>query len=393
MPRMPRKKRLRHVAVLIESSRGYGRSLLQGVARYSREHGSWTMYFEPRALDTRPPPWLKDWRGDGILARITRPHMVEVLAGTGLPVIDLRGPSSHSPFLRILPDNTRIAQLTFEHLYGRGFRNFAFYGRPRGTHHNQDHRCDAFRHQVTSAGLSCPTFHLQQGAAEWEWEQEQLTGWLHTLPKAVGIFTGDDDYGFHLLDACRRAGLQVPEEVAVVGVDNDVVLCNTSIPTMSSFDTGAERVGYVAAGWLDRLMNGRKAPSGIIWVQPSGLVARRSTDVFAFDDADVTKALRFIHAHAAEGIRVTDIVKEVALSQSVLERRFQRLLGRNPKTEICRVQIEQVKQLLRETDLSLAVIARRTGFSSENYLSDAFFRYCGIRPSEYHKLHRATNRW
>jgi LacI family transcriptional regulator len=383
-----KRRGLRHVAVFIESSRASGRGLLQGVARYNNEHGGWTIYYEPRAVEAALPRWLDGWRGDGILARVTTCLQAATLQATGLPVIDLRGALKDVPFPAILADNEAVARLAFTHLRERGLRHFAYCGLSSGRHWHQSQRGKIFRHLVVESGFTFSIYYFWKKDADWEQEQEQLGAWLHTQPKPLGILACYDDRGYQVLDACRRVGLTVPEEVAVLSVDDDPILCNMTIPPMSSIRFDLEQNGYLAASWLDRLMDGRPAPSSPILVPPLDLVVRRSTDVYAFDDPVLNQVLRFIREHACEGIRVSDLMAEAQLSLSELERLFHRYLGRTPKAELLRVQVEQAKRLLRDTTLSLKIIARGTGFSSEQYFGAAFFRECGVRPGVYRRSQR-----
>jgi LacI family transcriptional regulator len=384
MPRIVKPRR-RHVAVFVESSTGVGRTMLAGVAKYQSEQDSWILYFEPHGMEAGPPRWLGDWHGDGIIARVTTPRMASALRATGLPVIDLLAAVPCEDFLCVLADNHRIGELAFDHLRSRGIEQFAFCGVPYGQHHNQDERCEAFRRHVEAAGFPCHLFRSWEPGANLERTQEHVAAWLRRLPRPVGVLACHDDCGFQVLTACRYADLRVPQEVAVIGVDNDPVLCNLSNPRMTSIDVNGQRRGYEAAAWLERLMQGQKPPPGPIVIEPRGLVAGRSTDVLAFADEAVTAAVRFIREHACEGIRVTDILAETSLSQKTLERRFHQYLGRSPKAELMRVQIERAQQLLRETTLPLKTIAHHSGFTSEQYFSDAFFRHCGIRPDAYRK--------
>ena len=377
-----KRKRLRHVAVFIESSRSVGHDLLMGVARYNHEHGGWTIFYEPCSLESPLPRWLRGWRGDGILARITTRQQATVFQATGLPVIDLRGALADTPFPAILGDNRQTAQLAFTHLREHGLVHFAYCGLSPGQHWHQSQRGEEFRRVVEEAGFSCAIYYFQKKQADWEQEQGQLAAWLRAQPKPLGILACYDDRGYQVLDACRRAGLSVPEEVAVLGVDNDPILCTMAIPPMSSIRFDNEQGGYVAASWLDRLMDGQPAPQRI-FIQPCDVASRRSTDTFAFDDPALNRVLRFIGEHACEGIRVSDLPSVAHLSIRELERRFHLYLGRTPKAELLRVQIVQAKRLLRDTNLALKSIARRAGFSSEAYFSYVFHRECGIRPSAY----------
>jgi LacI family transcriptional regulator len=383
-----RKRRLRHVALFIESSRNVGRSLLMGIAQYVREYQGWTVYFEPCSLEVPPPSWLHDWRGDGILARVTTSQQTAAFQATGLPVIDLRGAVKDTPFPAILGDSCQNAQLGFAHLRERGLRHFAYCGLPPDQHWHQSRQDQEFRRLVEEAGLYCTTYYFQKKQTDWEQEQKDLGAWLRAQPKPLGVLACYDDRGYQVLDACRRVGLAVPQEVAVLGIDDDPILCNMTVPPMSSIRTSAKQRGYQAAALLDQLMDGQAPPSQPIYIPPQEVVVRGSTDVYAFDDPVLNRVLHFIQEHACEGIRVSALSSVAHLSLNELERRFHRYLGRTPKAEMLRVQIEQAKRLLRDTHLALKVIAHRAGFSSEQYFSDVFHRCCGIRPSAYRRACR-----
>jgi len=385
-----RVRRVRHVAVLIESSRAYGRGLIEGVARYSREQGNWVLYFEPRGLEA-PPPWLRDWKGDGIIARLPLRSMARAVAAKGLPVVELFSTAEKSGLPLVGGDNAAIARLALQHFWERGFRHFAYCGPTPATKYITL-RGEAFVRQAQAAGCAGAVFSVPSAhwaVADWEREEEQIAGWLQTLPRPVGVLACYDERGYQVLNACRRAGLRVPEEVAVLGVGNDPVLCEMCFPPLSSIDLDAPRIGYVAAAYLDRMMRGRRAPRTPISITPRGLIGRRSTDVLATDDPDLAEALAFIRAHACEGIGVSDVLRRFAISQRVLERKFRSFLGRTPKAELLRVQVARARVLLAESDLPLKEIARRCGFGSEKYFSDAFHRQGGIRPAAYRRQLRS----
>jgi len=398
--------RIPNVAVLIESSRSFGRGLIEGVARYSRLHGPWLMYFEPRGSDVAPPAWLSQWDGDGILARIDDQRMADAVLATGLPALDLRGrlPDLGLPFIGA--DNDEVTKMAFDHLRQRGLRQFGFCGVPAGEMRTLDLRRMHFAGHCEQAGFECVEYArrlaedhrpvdrttissgypaVDFGALDWETEQSALAEWVHSLPKPIGIMACHDPRAYQLIDACRRAGVSVPDEVAVVGVDNDAVLCAMSNPPLTSIDTGGERIGFEAAAVLAQLMNGDAPPTEPVFLRPRLLHSRNSSDMLAIDDADISEAMRYIRDHACEGIHVADVVRHVALSRSVFERRFRQMLGRTPKAELLRVQIARASQLLADTDLPLSAIARQSGFSTEKYFSDAFLRETSLRPSAWRR--------
>ncbi len=382
-------KRIRNVAVLIESSRAAGRGLIEGVARYSQQCRSWSLYFEPRGFETAMPGCLRNWKGDGILARLNNRQMADAAFASGLPVVDLRGALNDKRFAMIVRgDNERIVGLAFEHLRSQGLQQFAFCGLAPGVNRFLEQRRAKFLELVQTSGFECDDFPARQSgrrSLDWEREIEQIAVWLKTLAKPVGVMACNDDRGYQVLEAARHAGLRVPDEVAVVGVDNDSVLCNMSVPPLSSIDPDAERVGFEAAAWLDRIMSGEKPPTEPITIEPRGLIPRHSTDVLAIDDADVVAAIRYIRAQACAGARVQDVLKQVPISQSELERRFKRYLGRTPKAELLRVQIANARRLLVETDLRLIDVAKQSGFSNDKYFSDVFQRVTNVRPATYRR--------
>lgn len=393
--------------------------MIEGVASYSRLHGPWSMYFEPQGLGAAPPEWLSTWDGDGILVRIDDQRMADAVLATGLPAIDLRGRLPELDLPHMGGNNESITRLAFEHLRDRGLSNFAFCGVPAGQMRTLDLRRMHFVQHVEAAGCSCNVYTGEPatrskrrrqsarqnqatgtpgipaadfGTRDWEEEQEDLAHWVESLPKPVGIMACHDPRGYQLVDACRRASVQVPDQAAIVAVDNDPVLCLMANPPMTSIDPDGIRIGYEAASWLNRMIIGEPGPDGPVLLDPLKLVARRSSDMLAIDDPDIAKAVRFIRDHACEGIRVDAVVRHVAMSRSVFERRFSRILGRTPKAELLRIQIDRSRQLLTETDLGLAAIASQAGFSNEKYFSDAFFRQTGQRPTEFRRKSRPAAR-
>ncbi|MFO0790007.1 MAG: DNA-binding transcriptional regulator [Pirellulales bacterium] len=381
--------RIPHIALLIETSREYARGLLRGVARYHHENGPWSIYFVPHGLDEPPPTWLKHWQGDGILCRINSTRMARAVLATGIPAVDVRGALSESgvPFVGL--DNRPIARLAYDHLLQCGLKNFAFCGRPRGENPPQDLRCDYFVGLVEQGGQRCEVFTgvgHRGGKRSWEQEQEEIARWLKKLPKPVGIMAANDDRGRQVLDACRRAGLSVPHEVAVLGVDNDTNLCSLCTPPLSSIETNAGLVGYEAAALLIRMMHGSKVPQEPVLIgSPRGLVRRQSTDILAIEDVEVAKALRYIRENACRGIQVRDVLAQTKHSPSTLERRVKALFGRSVKSEITRVRLETAKLLLQETNLRVAQIASRTGFNEAKYFCEVFRSVEGVTPTTFRK--------
>lgn len=382
---------MRHVSVLIESSRAFGRGLIDGVARWIRERGNWSTFFEPRDLASPAPRWLRTWKGDGILVRLDDHQMLEAVLATGVPAVDVRCNLIDSPLPQIGGDNRRMIQIGFEHFVSAGLTNFGFCGIPTGIDRFMDLRRSSFVELVEQTGATVHSFEVREDPdrriSDWESEIDRLAEWMRELPKPIGILACDDHHGLQVLDAARRAGVAVPDQVAVVGINNDPVICQLAFPPMSSIDPGGPRIGYAAAACLENLMAGGDPPGKHVIIEPTGLFIRQSSDMVAIDDAELAQAVRFIRQHACDGIRIRDILDEIPLSRSVLERKFRALLNRTPHAEIQRIRITRARQLLLESDLSLRDIADCTGFSGEKYFSDAFHRETGVRPGAFRRTH------
>lgn len=382
---LPPRSRRKEVALLIETSNGYARGLLSGITGYIREHESWSVYLGEQRRGDDPPRWLREWRGDGIIARIENKRIASAVVASGLPAVDVSAARQVARLPWVETDDRAIAEAGAAHLLERSFRHLAFCGDDRFNWSRW--RCEHFLRAAAEAGVGCAVYRPSARARrDWDAMEDEIGRWLLSLPRPVGVMACYDIRARHVLDACRRTGLAVPDQVAVVGVDNDAFLCNLADPPLSSVATDALRTGYEAAALLDRLMSGRERSRGqAIFVRPLGVVTRRSSDVLAIGDPEVSAAVRFIREHACEGIAVKDVLARVPLSRRVLEGRFRKLLGRTPHDEIARVRLDRVRQLLRETRLPLQEVARRCGFRNAEYLSTAFRRGFGTAPSEYRK--------
>ncbi|MES2706194.1 MAG: DNA-binding transcriptional regulator [Verrucomicrobiota bacterium] len=375
------------VALLIETSNAYARGLLQGVQRWIRENRPWSIYLAEHGRGDVPPPWLDDWNGDGIIARIENPSIADALGKLKLPIVDL----SAARLLPHLPqcetDDPGIAQLAATHLLERGFRSFGYCGDSRFAW--SELRRDTFFKAISAAGHPVSNFETPgRHDADDDALTDTIGQWLAPLPRPTAIFACYDLRGRQVLDACRRLGIAVPDEVAVLGVDNDEVLCNLAHPPLSSVIPNTMRTGYEAAALLDRMMSGKLVGPEEHLIPPIGIATRQSTDVLAVEDKPVARAVRYIRGHACEGICVDDVVRDSGLSRRLLETRFKRALGRSPHEEIVRVQIIRVKELLAETDLPLAEIAERAGFNYVEYLSAVFKSKVGLPPGAYRNEQR-----
>jgi LacI family transcriptional regulator len=380
--------RFPRVAFCVDMSREYRRGLLRGVGRYVQEHGPWLLLFPPADRTRLSPRWLRDWKGDGLLLRADTRSFLDAVVQSKRPTVELRFAFLHPKVPSVALDNRAVSALAFQHLWDCGFRDFAFCGLPAGAALWADLRRRFFEQFVAESGGQCSVFMARRQTrlqTPSDVELIRIAGWLASLRKPVGLMACNDDYGLQVLEACRLRNLLVPDEIAVIGVDNDELLCNLSSPPLSSINVGAERIGYEAAALLDRLMAGDRPPAQPILVPPVGVVVRRSTDVVASDDRELVGLVRFIRENACDGLRVSEALRRINLSQSTMQRRFKNLLGRTPKQEILRVRLDRAKQLLAETDLSVAEIAVKCGFGELKRLSEAFRAKVGVTPLAYRR--------
>ena len=380
------------IALLIESSRAYGRGLLRGIAAYVRTHRPWSIYHQERAMGDAAPRWLADWKGDGIIARIESRKLIEQIQSLGLPTIDLRGLHDLPGIPLIETNDHPVVGHAINHLLERGFENFAYCGFAGANY--SERRMRYFSQQLAEAGYTPhvyddSTAHRTTDTTTIEAKgllhEDDIARWIASLPKPVGLMACNDIRGQQILNACREIGVAVPDEVAVIGVDDDAVVCELCDPPLTSVAPNTEKIGYEAAALLETMMAGRPAPAEKTFVDPIGVVTRQSTDALAIADRQVAAAVRYIREHAVDGITVENVLEQTRLSRSTLERRFAKLLGRSPKTEILRVQLDRVKQLLRETDFTLPKIASFTGFKHPEYMCAMFKQKTGSTPGEYRR--------
>lgn len=394
MPRTRRPPKQRRVALLIESTRSYARELLLGIACYNQERRRWLVEFTPHGLDETPPVWFRHWQGDGVLARVNDPSMAAAIRAKGVPAVDLRRAVQRRGMPSMGPNDAQVAQLVFDHFRDRGFRQYAFVGLLAWPHKARYARAEHFQRLVRAAGFEHFEFDVPivEKGDLWDQQCRHLVRWLKELPRPAAIMTCNDDAGLLVLDACRRAEIPVPGEIAVAGVGNDECLCDLAVPPLTSVDLDPRRIGYEAAAWLDRMMDGQAGPQKEIQIAPRQIVARMSSDVMATDDDRVAKALRLIRERACEGLRVGEVLRHVCLSRTALEPRFKQVLGRTIHQEIQRVRLERVRELLAETDLPLKRIAQAAGYRYQEYLMRAFRRATGQTLDQYRKTARAAGR-
>ncbi len=382
------------VALLIESSRSYGRELLKGVALFARTRTNWSLLHQEMSIDDTPPDWLEAADVSGMIARVDN-HSVRRLRKLSVPVVDVRCRRQFKNMPRVDTDDRIVAKLAFEHLRERGFEQFAFCGY-QSTHYSTT-RLNFFRELTQAGGFPLSVYESPSSATTGTTATEQsgisdslgMTDWLQTLEPPTGLFACNDIRGQQVLNVCRLADIDIPDSIGVVGVDDDDAICPLCDPPLSSVQPDAQGVGYRAAEILVAMIDGVPTPSRLDLVPPQGVTGRLSTQVLATPDREVAQASRFIRQRACEGIKVADVAEHVSISRRQLERRFRIGLKRTIHEEITATQIARVKQLLAETDLPLEQLAPLAGYGYKEMLSTVFKRETGETPGEYRRRSNA----
>ncbi len=372
------------IILSIESSRAIGRELLRGIARYARVNGPWRFYSEPGGKE--PIPNLANWKADGIIANIIDKSSAERIVKLGIPAITKEMKLAGKP--HISANDSLIAQMGARHFIERGFKRFAYYCMIDMKWSQR--RSDAFCAYLEGCGYGVDVFSpVSKKDMSWQQRQNHLAQWLSGLAKPVALLAGNDEQGRHVIEACRLAALKVPDDVAVLGVDNDDIVCDLCEPRLSSIALDCESAGFRAAGILDRLM---KTPGTSddeeVFVEPTYVVQRHSTDILAVEDDAVADAMGFIRDNAKRNITVEDVSEAVAVSRRVLEKKFRKIIGSSVLKEIRASRTRLIVMMLMETDMSISQIADALDFPGIDHFARYFKQEAGISPMSYRKLHK-----
>lgn len=367
--------------------------MLKGIAHHERSHRPWSAFLDDEARSVTDLDWLRSKKWHGVISRHTTPELAQRCAELRLPLVDLDDTELIAGVPKIRPDNVGLGHLGAEHFLERGYQHFGFCG-----FNNRDwarERRDGFIEALKLAGHTCEVCEVEwPGDLNPEWDTLQtsaVAAWLRRLPRPSAVMACNDMRALQVISAAQSADLLVPEEVAVLGANNEAVRCELAYPPLSSVATNAVQSGYLAAECLDQLMQGGTIATMDVRVEPLGVVTRHSTDILAVDDKNVAAALSFIREHACRGITVEQVLRYAAASRSQLEKKFRRYFGRSPQAEIRRVQIAKVKQLLIDTDFPLKRIAELTGFEHSEYMCVVFKRLTAEPPGMFRKRVHGRN--
>ena len=385
----PMKKELL-IGVQIETNRAHGRSMLEGIADYALAHTDWRLEsVEPKSLVDSTN--LK--RFDGFIVRVMDNATANALMQSKKPVIDTYGrmDSGSIPFIRL--DDRAIAETAANCFLEHDFKRCAFCGFP-GLRFSEA-RGVAFREAVEKSGGVCKIYNGQTGKLRETFvrnermdscpDETTLRRWAISLPKPVAVFCCNDMRAFHFLKVCADAGINVPKEIAVLGVDNDKVLCTFSNPPLSSIDTGAFSLGKTAARLLDGMLQGHETPPAATLHKPRSVTERTSTESYPTVTPWLSDALVYIRRHIGDGISANDVIAHLGYSHTTVGKVFRKELGMSVQQEIIRYRRESACRLLRETSLTAAEIANECGYPSPQYFAHTFSAHFGTTPEKWRR--------
>jgi len=377
----------RRIAVYLSLATEHGRGILRGIARFFHQRPEVTVlkFSDPRAYD---PAALRRLHPDGVIARVATRRNEAVLAALGVPVVNVSGQITTPRLPLINTDDLRVGELALRHLHGRGYRHFGYCGNP--THLGSLLRYRGFCAEARRLGVTAaiPQHILPQGdqnAPYPDATRTRLAAWLQALPRPVGILAFTDRVALELDEACARVGRRVPEDVAILGVGNDLARVEFAHVALSSIQLNTQRIGLLAAELLQQLLDGKAANPAETLVSPQKIVTRLSTDRFAVDDEAVALALDHMREHVGNTIYVEEVARAAGVTRRVLELRFRAALGTSVYAEAQRLHFERALELMPEPALTLGEIAYASGFESPSVFASAFRRRHGVSPSEYRR--------
>lgn len=364
--------KMKHVLVALEFYRG---PLFEGIAQYAREH-QWHL-----SLDMLPNPgnipW--GWRGDGILTMLVKDGtpLPAFLDKCQLPTVNIEGRRMGTPYARVLTDTDKAVELGIAHLRARGFTRFGFYG------YEHSMRKEAFVRQLKAAGLECAVLH--ESAAPREEETRRVGAWLKGLQTPMAVFCWTDYAGARFMDMALTLGHKVPQDIAVLGMDDETLVCDCTAVRLSSIRTDLRRVGYLGAEQLDRLMAGKAPAAADLWVPPREVAARGSTDVLACDSPLVVRALAHMSLHHAKGAKVEGVAAACGVSRRGLEKAFQTHLGRSPHDMLVEIRMDHAKAILRDPKVKIGAVGAQVGVRDPKHFSSLFKAKALVTPREYRR--------
>jgi LacI family transcriptional regulator len=372
---------VRRIGLAIDAVAGYGRGVIRGIMSYCRTNPNWVIAVEPLwAFGTLPG--VDQWEVDGMIVQTFSREFEDEVIARRLPTTNVSNFLDYTLRLpTVIPDDEAVGIMAADYLLSLGFHEIGYCW--PGTSAYGRLRLQTFRARAEAHGAR---FHECNGL------QQDVGQWLTNLPKPAGVLGCNDDWAHRALNIARRHGVRVPDEVAVLGVDDDEMFNTLVTPSLSSIALPAEQIGYQAAALLEKLISGAPVEQTTVHLPPVRVVTRESTDVLSIGDEDVVMALRFIREYAGQPLQVDDLLEHVPLSRRSLERRFRRAVGRSVSAEIRKAHIERAKRFLIATDMSMPQIAAASGFTSATRLGIVFQKEVGEPPTEFRRRARIGGR-
>jgi len=364
---------------------------------YSKKHEPWVLCRMPPAFRQQYGiegilNWAKRWKADAIIAQFDSVDNVDLFKENGIVALAQDYKSRFSTIPNITSDYKLTGKMVADFFLQRGFKNFAFFGYKNACWSQE--RCEGFKDEITKFGLekSFYAFHNQKLEELWYYKQHPVSKWLKSLPKPIALMACDDTQGQIITEICKICNLRIPEDIAVMGVDNDEMTCDLSDPSLSSVLLDVEKGGYDSAELIDRMVKSQNYDDyRDIFISTSYIVQRQSTNVYPIQDKEIAKALKFIDECTLEKINVDDVVKQVPLSRRLLEIRFKQFTKMSIYQYIMKKRMDHFAQLLIESKAPVNEIAAQLGITDMKNLSRQFKTIEGCSPLEYRKKHALKN--
>lgn len=382
------------ILLLTDFSSGYSRNLLKGIVRYSKEVGNWSfqrmpLYYRMLYGENGVVEWAKKWQADAIIAQLTDVN-IELLNDLNIPIIVQNYRDRNKAVSNLTGDYFNTGVMAAKFFLNRGYRNFAFYGF-KGAIWSRE-RADGYSHEIEKQGYKLAILENDnKDREEWSYNHTVLGNWLQSLPKPVALFACDDHFALQISETCNVYNINVPDDIAILGVDNDDLLCNISDPPLSSIVLDVENGGYNAGKLLHQLITREITEPFNIVVNPLIIERRKSTEKYAVSDKNIRTILNYIEKNYANHLSVEELVKQVPLSRRVLEKKFKEETGESLYQYIQNYRIDQFTRLLITTDYSLFEAALQSGFENYKNVSRIFRKYKALSPAEYRKRYKCNS--
>ena len=377
------------IGILIERQRAYGRRLCEGIVRFAKERGDWSLrIIEFGELAAK----LRKGRYDGIIARVMNDRIADALLRVGCPVVDVFCEKPMPSFGATDQDADAVGQMAAQHFIEHKFTQFAFCGYDGRTY--SDMRFRAFERTLGQNHFKCLRYKTPASALkdfdesvvmrerfEMPSDEKRLARWAAGLPKPIGVFCAHDMRAWQLCETCRERGIKVPDEVAILGVDDDELVCHFTSPALSSINQNAVGIGYAAAQTMQQMMSSPGTVPPQAKIKPVKLVERESTATYPLEPRWLSDALVFIRSHISAQISAQDVYAHVGKSHTLVDRAFSKSLGVSVQREILRTRLSEAKRLIVSTEMPIRMVAEKCGYSSLQYFSASFVRAFGANPT------------